>query len=59
MEAEEHGLESHDVKVFDTVNYTVKMSDRTPAYRGPVLKFNAQRLAALREGDMTEEALAT
>ena len=35
------------------------MSDRAPAYRGPVLHFDALRLAALREGDRIEGALAT
>ena len=35
------------------------MTDRTPAYRGHVLHFDALRLIALREGYRTEEALAT
>ena len=35
------------------------MSDRAPAYRDPVLHFDALRLVALREGDRTEETLAT
>jgi hypothetical protein len=35
------------------------MSGRAPAYRDPALHFDALRLAALREGDRIEEALAT
>ena len=35
------------------------MSDRAPAYRDPVLHFDALRLVVLREGDRTEEALGT
>ena len=35
------------------------MSDRAPAYRDPVLHFDALRLVALRGGGMIEEALAT
>ena len=35
------------------------MSGRSPAYRDPALNFDALRLVALREGDVTEEALAT
>ena len=35
------------------------MSDRAPAYRDPVLNFDALRLVALREGDGTEETPAT
>ena len=35
------------------------MSNRAPAYRDPVLYFDALRLFALREGDMIEETLAT
>ena len=35
------------------------MSDRTPAYRDPVLHFDAMRLVALREGGRIEETLAT
>ena len=35
------------------------MSNRAPAYRDPVLHFDALRLVALREGGRTEEALAT
>ena len=35
------------------------MSDRAPAYRDPVLHFDALRLVALREGDRTEETFAT
>ena len=31
------------------------MSDRSPAYRDPVLHFDALRLVALREGGMIEE----
>ena len=34
------------------------MHDRASAYRGPALHFDALRLVALREEDMTEEALA-
>ena len=33
--------------------------DRAPAYRDPVLHFDALRLVALREGDRIEETLAT
>ena len=35
------------------------MSDRAPAYRGPVLHFDALRLVALREGSRIEEPIAT
>ena len=35
------------------------MSGRAPAYRDPALHFDALRLAALREGDGIEVALAT
>ena len=35
------------------------MSDRTPAYRDPVLHFGTLRLVALREGDRIEENHAT
>ena len=35
------------------------MSDRAPAYRDRVLHFDALRLVVLREGDRTEETLAT
>ena len=35
------------------------MIDRAPAYRDPALHFDALRLVALREGDRTEETLAT
>ena len=38
----------------------VEISDRAPAYRDPALYFDALRLVvALREGDRTEETLAT
>ena len=37
----------------------MEMRGRAPAYRDPVLHFNALRLVALREGDRTEETLAT
>ena len=37
----------------------VEMNGRAPAYRGPVLHFDAPRLAALREGGRIEETLAT
>ena len=56
MKAQEHGPESHSAEVLDTV---IKMSDRAPAYRGPVLHFDALRLVALRERDGTEETFAT
>ena len=60
MEAQEHGLGSHDVKVFDTMaDWRLKMSDRAPAYQGPSLGFYALRLVALREGGRTEETPAT
>ena len=35
------------------------MNGRSPAYRDPVLHFDALRLVALHEGDRIEEALAT
>ena len=35
------------------------MSGRAPAYRDPLLHFDALRLVALREGDRIEEILAT
>ena len=35
------------------------MSDRAPAYRDPVMHFDALRLAALRGRDRIEGALAT
>ena len=35
------------------------MSDRAPAYRDPVLHFDALRLVALREVGRIEETLAT
>ena len=35
------------------------MSYRAPAYRDPVSHFDALRFVALREGDRTEETLAT
>ena len=35
------------------------MSDRAPAYRDPVLHFDALRLVELREGGSIEETLAT
>ena len=35
------------------------MSGRAPAYRGPVLHFDALRPVALREGDRIEETFAT
>ena len=35
------------------------MSDRAPAYRDPLLHFDALGLVALRERDRNEEALAT
>ena len=35
------------------------MSNRAPAYRDPVLHFDALRLVALREGDRIEEAPAS
>ena len=35
------------------------MSDRAPAYRGPVLQFDALRLAVLREGYRIEKPPAT
>ena len=44
--------------MFGTVNW-VKIRDRAPAYRGPVLHVGAPGLGALREGSRTEEALAT
>ena len=37
----------------------MKVSDRAPAYRGPLLPFDALRLVALREGGRAEETLAT
>ena len=36
----------------------MKMGDRAPVNRDPVLHFDALRLVALREGDKTEEILA-
>ena len=35
------------------------MSDRAPAYRDPASHFDVLRLVALREGDRSEETLAT
>ena len=35
------------------------MSDRAPAYRDPVLHFDALQLVVLREGGRIEETLAT
>ena len=37
----------------------MEVRHRAPAYREPVLHFDALRLVALREGDMNEGALGT
>ena len=37
----------------------MQMRNRAPAYRGPVLHFDALRLLALREGDRIEVCFAT